>query len=63
MAEPVEEKTEFIVEVEVTGRWIERYSVKAKSEDEASDMWADGEYIESYEYQPDAFDLYEVYEY
>ena len=59
----VEEK-EFIVEVEVQGKWTERYSVKAKSEDEAQALWSEkGEYIESMDYDPYDFEPLEVYEY
>lgn len=65
MAKPYKHKPEkeFIVEMEVTGRWIERYTVLAKDQDEAISSWESGEYIESYEYQPDTFDFYECYEY
>ena len=63
MLEEKEEKKEFIVEVEVSGHWTERYSVKATSEDEAMDNWHDGEYIEAYDYDPHDFQPQEVYEY
>ena len=45
MPKETEEKKEFIVEVEVSGHWTERYEVKATSEDEAMDNWHYGEYI------------------
>ena len=63
MSEPVEEKTEFIVEVEVSCHWTERYEVKATSEDEAMDNWHDGEYIEAYNYDPYDYEPIECYEY
>ena len=63
MPEETEDKKEFIVEVEVSGHWTERYSVKATSEDEARDNWHDGEYIEAYDYDPHDFQPQEVYEY
>ena len=60
---PEPEETYYIVEVEVTGSWIERYGVKATSEDDAMDNWHDGEYIEAYDYDPHDFQPQEVYEY
>ena len=60
---PEPEENYYIVEVEVTGSWIERYGVKATSEDEARDNWHDGEYIEAYNYDPYDFQPQEVYEY
>ena len=63
MPEETEDKKEFIVEVEVSGHWTERYSVKATSEDEAMDNWHDGEYIEAYNYDSYDHEPTECYEY
>ena len=56
-----EETDYYIVEVEVTGTWIERYEVKATSEDEASDNWSDGEYLEAYNYNPYDYQPFQTY--
>ena len=59
------EEKEFIVEVEVIGSWVERYSVFATSADEAEALWDgdEGEYIESMDYQPSSSEPIQVYEY